>query len=138
LSNLTALSSVISFEDLQDILKVTDYVGYPVVGPESNLVGYVSRKDLKVNLLPSLKISFEVDGGDDPYTLNLSHIVDRTPLAVDPSVPIEFVIDIFKKIGVSVIIVKKFGKLCGYYVLMNSIITKKDIIALLADHEHIL
>jgi hypothetical protein len=59
-----------------------------------------------------------------PSIIHLSHLVDSTPLGVDPSVSMEFVLDLFKKMGLRLIVIKKLGKLLG-------IITKKDLLRLL-------
>ncbi|KAH9263743.1 hypothetical protein BASA83_012858 [Batrachochytrium salamandrivorans] len=55
-------------------------------------------------------------------TVNFAYYVDQTPLGVDSTVPIEFVIDLFKKLGPRVIIIKEAGCLKG-------LITKKDLLA---------
>lgn len=90
------------------------YMGYPVIKSleDPNLLGYVARKDLINFLRPALKITFD-DDQNDPFCLNLSEIVDKTPISVDPRVQIEFVIDLFKKVGMRVLLVKQYGKLCG-------------------------
>lgn len=62
-----------------------------------------------------------------PYTLtpsrvvDLSSLMDSTPLGIDPNLPVDTVIDMFTKLGPRVILVKVNGKLQG-------IITKKDIL----------
>jgi CBS domain-containing protein len=48
----------------------------------------------------------------------------KTPLGVDPSVSMEFVLDLFKKMGIRIIVIKKLGKLFG-------ILTKKDLLRIL-------
>jgi chloride channel 3/4/5 len=53
--------------------------------------------------------------------INLSGIMDHTPLACDPNLPVDTVIDMFTKLGLRFILVKVNGKLKG-------IITKKDIL----------
>ena len=60
-------------------------------------------------------------------SVNLVNYVDHPPLGVDPRVPIELVIDLFKKLGPRVVIVKQNGKLCG-------IITKKDLLTLIVEN----
>lgn len=62
-----------------------------------------------------------------PFTLtpsrvvDLSGLMDSTPLGIDPNLPLDTVIDIFTKLGPRIILVKVNGKLRG-------IITKKDIL----------
>ncbi|KAL5038637.1 glycerol ethanol, ferric requiring protein [Batrachochytrium dendrobatidis] len=64
-------------------------------------------------------------------TVNLAYYVDQTPLGVDPSVPIEFVIDMFKKLGPRVIIVKEAGCLKG-------LVTKKDLLATIYSQDELI
>jgi chloride channel 3/4/5 len=99
-SHLILVKAVMTYEELTNTLESNDFTGYPVITSKSDpsLVGYVSRKDLLDNLIPSLKITFTKP--PDPDGLDLSRLIDRTPLSVDPRVPIEFVADLFKKLGV--------------------------------------
>nr|KAJ3422547.1 glycerol ethanol, ferric requiring protein [Polyrhizophydium stewartii] len=79
-------------------------------------------------------------GGTD--SLNLAHFVDqgkadkvafcdKTPLGVDPTVPIELVMDLFKKLGPRVIIIKEAGMLRG-------LVTKKDLLTTIYSKEDLM
>ncbi|KAJ3126008.1 glycerol ethanol, ferric requiring protein [Nowakowskiella sp. JEL0407] len=60
--------------------------------------------------------------------IDLSIYVDMTPATVHPKVPVERVIDIFKKMGPRYVLVEQKGRLCG-------LITKKDLLTLLYEEE---
>ena len=53
--------------------------------------------------------------------VDLSRLMDSTPLGIDPNLPVDTVIDIFTKLGPRIILVKVNGKLQG-------LITKKDVL----------
>ena len=79
------------------------------------LVNHMKRRQSHHRLFPS------------DQSLNLSSYVDKTPLGVDPRVPIEFVLDLFKKMGPRLIIIKQQGRLKG-------LVTKKDMLQTLHYH----
>ncbi|KAJ3319691.1 glycerol ethanol, ferric requiring protein [Boothiomyces sp. JEL0866] len=60
--------------------------------------------------------------------IHLISYVNQTPLGVDPQVSMDFVIDLFKKMGPRYIVVKKFGRLIG-------LVTKKDALAAINEQE---
>ena len=137
----------------EKILKETEFQGYPIITASNNpnLIGYVNRSDLlkgirNFDLLEKGKKKYHFSDDtfvyfDEPTLKNvqpassttelvpeealyLSHVVDQTPLGVDPSVSMEFVLDMFKKLGIRLIVVKRLGKLLG-------ILTKKDLLRIL-------
>jgi CBS domain-containing protein len=58
------------------------------------------------------------------YLVDQVYQTDKTPLGIDPAVSMEFVLDLFKKMGLRLIVIKKLGKLLG-------ILTKKDLLRIL-------
>ncbi|KAJ3273368.1 glycerol ethanol, ferric requiring protein, partial [Borealophlyctis nickersoniae] len=158
--------------DLEGALHGLRFKGFPVIDrvEDRNLVGYISREDLKYALEkakfahplpPNTPVSFDSRlsrrysaGGstrrgsaptrqqsgvdelnsiaDDPggwVELDLTGHLDRTPLGVHPLVPVEFVMDLFTKLGPRYVLVTHNGKLEG-------IITKKDLLVALQAAEH--
>ncbi|KAH8154839.1 uncharacterized protein LAJ45_01370 [Morchella importuna] len=53
--------------------------------------------------------------------LDFSQFVDPTPLCVHPRLPLETVMEIFKKVGPRVVLVEHRGRLCG-------VVTRKDVL----------
>ncbi|KAF8435573.1 chloride channel [Terfezia claveryi] len=69
------------------------------------------------------------DSYSDTPTIDFSRFVDPTPLTVHPSLPLETVMEIFKKLGPRVILVEHRGRLCG-------LVTIKDCLAYQAKVEN--
>ena len=61
-------------------------------------------------------------------TLNFSKYLDKAPLSVNLSTPVEKILDLFKKIGPQYVVVKEKGKIEG-------MITKKDLLNALRDED---
>jgi len=55
------------------------------------------------------------------FSVDFARFVDPTPLTVHPRLPLETVMEIFKKVGPRVVLVEHRGKLCG-------IVTRKDVL----------
>ncbi|CEF60820.1 Chloride channel-c [Strongyloides ratti] len=125
--------------DIENLLRETDFNGFPVVVNEENLylVGFVTRRDLQVALHEARKsmpyivtnsivifsnanIEFEQNSGE-PALFKLRKIMDLAPMTVTSSTPMETVIDMFRKLGLRQVLVTRNGKILG-------IITKKDIL----------
>ena len=62
-------------------------------------------------------------------TVDFSHVVDRTPLTVHPRLPLETVMELFKKMGPRVILVDHHGRLTG-------LVTVKDCLKYQFKVEH--
>ena len=69
-----------------------------------------------------------VNGEGVEDTLELGGWVDRNPLHVQPTMPLEVVMDLFKKMGPRVILVSQFGQLQG-------LVTVKDLLKVIAWQE---
>lgn len=54
-------------------------------------------------------------------SIDFARFIDPTPLTVHPRLPLETVMEIFKKVGPRVVLVEHQGKLCG-------IVTRKDVL----------
>jgi hypothetical protein len=62
------------------------------------------------------EISFE-----EVSSVDFGHYVDSTPLTVHPHLPLETVMEMFKKLGPRVVLVELRGKVCG-------LVTVKDVL----------
>lgn len=69
-----------------------------------------------------------INGEGDEDTLELGGWVERNPLHVQPTMPLEVVMDLFKKMGPRVILVSHFGQLQG-------LVTVKDLLKVIASQE---
>ena len=128
---------------VERVLSETKFQGFPVVeDAESNvLLGYIGRTELRYALdrakreqmiSPLAKCFFAPQEG--PYSattpvpavsfddmseasgqtnVDFSKFVDPTPLAVHPHLPLETVMELFKKLGPRVILVEHRGRLTG-------------------------
>ncbi|KAI5809336.1 chloride channel [Pyronema omphalodes] len=65
--------------------------------------------------------SFPGPGAASAYSIDFSRLVDATPLTVHPRLPLETVMEIFKKVGPRIVLVEDKGKLKG-------IVTRKDVL----------
>ncbi len=58
---------------------------------------------------------------DGNQFVDFSQVMDKTPISVHCRTPVEYIMDIFKKVGPRYVVVKEQGRLAG-------IITKKDLL----------
>ncbi|KIV87363.1 hypothetical protein PV11_02915 [Exophiala sideris] len=126
---------------VQKLLDDTAYSGFPIVedGDSKILVGYIGRTELQFAvdrarkqgmLATDAKCSFVTEREDNAetpapltpaitfdsmalQTLDLSPFVDSTPITVHPRLPLETVMELFKKMGPRVILVDHHGQLEG-------------------------
>ena len=128
---------------VERVLKETKYQGFPIVeDPDGKvLVGYIGHTELRYALdrarreqmaspqarcffqpsegprtasTPAPAISFDdMDATSGSMTVDFSKFVDPTPLAVHPQLPLETVMELFKKLGPRVILVEHRGRLTG-------------------------
>lgn len=97
-----------ALQDTHTILPVLDEYNY--------ILGQVNRKDLG---------SFS---GRDHASITIdSELINKTPITVDESMPLESVVDIFHKLGPSTILVQRRGEFVG-------IITRKDVLRYMSAH----
>lgn len=127
--------------DVEQLLGDDKYQGFPIVEDSNSkiLVGYIGRTELRyaidrlsreqsvssdtqcifaklrtnsvthISSGPSHQRSESVNS----TTLDLSRFVDTTPVTVHPRLPLETVMELFRKIGPRVILIEYHGKLTG-------------------------
>ncbi|TPX50469.1 hypothetical protein SeLEV6574_g00870 [Synchytrium endobioticum] len=132
-------------DSLDELLKTTDYKGFPVVSgfPELNLVGYAGRAELQYALDRAryqhdirgfTPCHFECDGPDDnagavDVRVDMRVWIDQTPVLVTPHYPIELVLELFAKLGLRYVVVAIDNRLVG-------LITKKDLLRHVVSSNH--
>jgi len=123
---------------LLEMLRTTTFGGFPLIASETDhsLLGYVHTEPLRRHLEMSLSES-ALMREDFPvvfrrYTthrvsgaMDLSKFVDETVVRIVPETPLAQVHNIFRQLGVKIVLVARFGHLAG-------IITKKAFV----DHLH--
>ena len=111
-------------------MEASSVQNFPIVksNNEHNLIGVISRTDLSkvLNNAKYTSNDFKVyfDRAEASNIISLTRYVDNAPLSVDPEDTMEYLVDLFKKMGPQYVVVKKMGKLRG-------IITKKDLLLVL-------
>ncbi|KAK9384270.1 chloride channel [Lipomyces mesembrius] len=79
------------------------------------------------SLIPAVVIGGQASAGGMPEEIHggmhvdFSQFIDITPITVNPKFPLETVMELFKKLGPSIILVEYRGRLCG-------LITPKDLL----------
>lgn len=141
-SNVVSLSATgMTLHQVESLLSEGKYQGFPIVEDSASkiLVGYVGQIELQYavdqlrkerTLSPQAKCNFAPStghGGMTPYTptvtvstdassltsLDFSGYVDATPVTVHPRLPLETVMELFRKLGPRVILIEYHGKLTG-------------------------
>lgn len=117
---------VYSILDIHRVVEETIFRGFPVVSSEKNpeIVGYVARSDLKdaFDRADQQQLcKFDISGLVDDNVLNLCLILNQSPVVVGIETRLEYLMDIFLRIGPSYILVQNDGVLAGT-------ITRKDIL----------
>ncbi|XP_030626935.1 H(+)/Cl(-) exchange transporter 4 isoform X2 [Chanos chanos] len=124
-------------EDVETLIKETDYNGFPVVVSRESerLIGFVQRRDLILaiknarqkqdGVVSNSIVYFTEDAPQqppsNPQPLKLRRILNLSPFTVTDHTPMETVVDIFRKLGLRQCLVTRSGRLLG-------IITKKDVL----------
>ncbi|GAA5959780.1 hypothetical protein JCM3765_000100 [Sporobolomyces pararoseus] len=70
----------------------------------------------------------EWDGGEEGF-VDFTSFVNQTPLTVSPKQPLEFVMQLFRRMGPRVILIERFGVLVG-------LVSVKDCLKYTLSHEH--
>ena len=113
-----------SLAALEAVMANNTYQGYPIVESLSNktLLGYIGRTELRYaidkarstsHISSSTRISFVAPTTDNGRDLDLSKFIDPTPLTVHPRLPLETVMELFKKMGPRAILIEYRGRLTG-------------------------
>lgn len=131
----------LTFREVEDLLADDKYQGFPIVEDNNSkiLVGYIGCTELRyaINRLrrerpldPGAKCVFTPPPQTQPFTpmtptvtvsvdsmastsVDFSRYVDATPVTAHPRLPLETVMELFRKIGPRVILVEYHGKLIG-------------------------
>ncbi|KAH7017734.1 chloride channel [Ilyonectria destructans] len=128
--------------EVEQLLADDRYQGFPVVEDNNSkiLVGYIGRTELRyavdrlsrgqqsngtarcsfaastINLAPTTPITpsiMQFGESSNSTGLDFSRYVDSTPVTAHPRLPLETVMELFRKIGPRVILVEYHGKLTG-------------------------
>lgn len=119
-----------SLAALEAIMADNTYQGYPIVSSPSNktLLGYIGRTELRYaldkarstsHISSSTRISFVTPTTNTTTTTNtdreldFSKFIDPTPLTVHTRLPLETVMELFKKMGPRAILIEYRGRLTG-------------------------
>lgn len=131
----------LTLHDVEELLSEDKYQGFPVVTDTQSkvLVGYIGRTELRYaidrikreqGVSPSAKcvftpppaansaapmaptVTISVDSST-ATTLDFSRYIDATPITTHPRLPLETVMELFRKIGPRVILIEYHGKLSG-------------------------
>ncbi|KAK1521992.1 voltage gated chloride channel [Colletotrichum costaricense] len=156
---LTSLPvSGMEFSELEKLLKEDKYQGFPVVEDTTSkiLVGYIGRTELRYAIdrvrrerpiNPEARCTFSpppaslnattpltptVTVNLDPMStmsVDFSRYIDTTPVTAHPRLPLETVMELFRKIGPRVVLVEYHGRLSG-------LVTVKDCLKYQFTAEH--
>ncbi|CAN3375650.1 hypothetical protein DIURU_001213 [Diutina rugosa] len=114
---------------LRATLASTNFRGYPIIHSAENcrLVGFVSRSDLEIMLEKDYSTAADdVECNFDPNTeraelADFKTLINKSPLAVALGTSLEYVSDIFVRLGPRYVLIVKDGALVG-------LLTRKDIL----------
>lgn len=119
----------ISLNKLKKILGKNSYIGYPIIQSFENprVIGYITRADIDYVLANSEDTNenglcnFGASTHELEGHIDFAHVINRHPFTVNVNTTLEYVLDIFVKLGPRVILVEQEGLLVG-------LITRKDIL----------
>lgn len=135
-------TSGLSFEQVEQLLKHDKYQGFPIVEEPVTkiLAGYIGRTELRYavdrikrdrTVRPDAKCYFSpplslasmtpsvttpgvtLDSSSASSSIDFSRFIDPTPVTVHPRLPLETVMELFRKIGPRVILIEYRGRLTG-------------------------
>ena len=141
-SEVIALSTTgFSMKNVEQLLREDKYQGFPIVEDHNSkvLVGYIGRTELRYaidrvkrdrSISPTAKCYFSPPTSLNPITppasaapitfegmasssVDFSRFIDATPVTVHPRLPLDTVMELFRKIGPRVILIEYHGKLSG-------------------------
>lgn len=115
-----------SIRYIRSVIEETSIRGFPVVASESNpkIVGYVMQSDLKDIFDSSsnnINCGFDIAGHMSDDTINLVPILNISPVVVSIETELEYLMDMFVRLGPRHVLIEKDGVLAGT-------ITRKDIL----------
>jgi chloride channel 3/4/5 len=132
----------LSMKNIEQLLQEDKYQGFPIVEDRfsKTLLGYIGRTELRYaidrvkkdrSISPTAKCYFGPPSSHNPLTpttpaapattfaamastsIDFSRFIDPTPVTVHPRLPLETVMELFRKIGPRVILIEYHGKLTG-------------------------
>ena len=133
----------LNLKSLERLLSENKYQGFPIVEDKETmvLVGYIGRTELRYaidrakreqSVLPTARCFFgeagltnlptttvpsvtfdTIPSTSGQMSIDFSRFMDPTPLAVHPRLPLETVMELFKKMGPRVILIEYRGHLAG-------------------------
>lgn len=131
----------LTLAEIEQLLSKDQYQGFPIVEDNASkiLVGYIGRTELRYAIdrvrrerpiNPNAKCVFAPPVAHHPITpitptvtistdsmsstsLDFSRYIDATPVTAHPRLPLETVMELFRKIGPRVILIEYHGKLSG-------------------------
>lgn len=124
-ANIACLpASGTSLRQIESIMAENAYQGYPIVSDLTHkiLLGYIGRTELRYALDRARKdqsasgashVCFTPDATSPSPAIDLSRFTDPTPLTVHPRLPLETVMELFKKMGPRAILIEYRGRLTG-------------------------
>ncbi|CAG8438917.1 9680_t:CDS:10 [Scutellospora calospora] len=139
-------ASGLKLDEIDQILLETNFQGFPVVQDKKSmmLLGYIGRVELKYAIDKAKRVrgasntahcffnpddtTFINSGGNGEGSSNFidfALFIDQTPITVHPRLPLETVMDLFKKMGPRVILIEHVGRLVG-------LVTVKDVLKYIA------
>lgn len=134
----TDLNDSITLKQLQTTLFKTRYRGFPIIksSKDPKIIGYVSRHDLEcilkkhANVNEDILCNFNEAESGEVDKVDFDGVINKSPLTVNFNTSLEYVLDIFAKLGARYLLVEKEGCLVG-------IITRKDVLRYeYTVHEH--
>ncbi|KAK1598280.1 voltage gated chloride channel [Colletotrichum navitas] len=146
------------FSELEKLLKEDTYQGFPIVEDAASkiLIGYIGRTELRyaidrvrrerpigpqarctfsppsaaLNLAAPLTTTVTVNFDSMSSTsVDFSRYIDTTPVTAHPRLPLETVMELFRKIGPRVVLIEYHGRLSG-------LVTVKDCLKYQFTAEH--
>lgn len=135
-TNITSLPATgLQLKHLERLVKENTFQGYPIVQDDEGkiLVGYVGRTELRyaverartetgvrgdttcifVTDPDTATLEQSLSSTSSSATVDFSRYIDPTPLTVHPRLPLETVMELFKKMGPRVILIEYRGRLTG-------------------------
>ncbi|KAF1350541.1 hypothetical protein EJ07DRAFT_138538 [Lizonia empirigonia] len=122
-TNIACLPATdLSLRQIEARMSENEYQGYPIVEDltSKTLLGYIGRTELRyaldkarkdVHATSTSKVCFSPP--TSAADLDFSRFIDPTPLTVHPRLPLETVMEIFKKMGPRAILIEYRGRLTG-------------------------
>lgn len=142
-SKVTSIPATgLTLRELESLLADDKYQGFPITEADKTLVGYIGRTELRymINRLKKERLSLSSTArcnfatarrsnttssapttpsitvhADGPLSssIDFSRLMDTTPVTVHPRLPLDTVMELFRKIGPRVILIEYHGKLQG-------------------------